>query len=85
MRILRHIRRFGQPCLRVCSKNSPPHCFLTRRTPLFFTLVLDTVAVDEKVQRAGSTATLKARVERPLTTAKGAVFGHRPVQPGRSQ
>lgn len=46
MCILRYIRRFGPPCLRVQRENSPPDCFRIRFTPLTFTLGLDTGAVD---------------------------------------
>ena len=49
--------------------------------PLSFTLGLDAGAVDEEVQRAGTTAIREAHVQRSLTAAKGAEIGRCPIKP----
>jgi len=53
--------------------------------PLTFTLDLDAGAVDEEVQRAGSSTVRQANVERSLTAAQGTEIRNGPVQPDKPQ
>lgn len=53
--------------------------------PLAFALRLDARAVDQKVQRTGSTAIRQANFKCRLAAAKGAEIWHRPVQSDQLQ
>ena len=53
--------------------------------PLIFTLDLDAGAVDEEVQRAGSSTIRQANVESSLTAAQDTEILNGPVQPDKPQ
>mgnify|MGYP006448653945 CR=1 FL=1 len=52
---------------------------------LTFALCLDACAIDQEVQRSSTTAIWQTYFQRSPTTAKGAEFWHRPIQPDELQ
>lgn len=79
------LQRFFIDPIMYLAPGAPPRAAMSAGVPRAFPFGLDTGAVDEQGQRAGSTAIRQAHGLRSLTAAQGAEIRDSPVRPGQLQ